>query len=325
LAYIASSIETLVSVVIGDGEREVVFFWSALVGGELFVAIPLWLIWKRQFADQGPMLALLQHAARQGFQWTRLTTSLCRSAVCGVCACVPLLASNVMVFASQSDAKRLWHSRFKLLGSLAQCLCLVWFIGHVWLVRLACHLHQFDMLCYTQALSSAMELTVPIIDCATALTKIEGHITTRLMYSSKTWVRTVLLCTVFLVLTAGMSTLILFSSPNLGTEAISLLSGLATVSSLTAIALTHSLASLNLFFHERVLRHLNTPVLLHTAQRLFGQQMLNHLKELDWGFKFGRSTICFDSAQKVVFALTITAATSVSKVITARTVPALTS
>merc|ERR1712187_285650 len=66
-------------------------------------------------------------------------------------------------------------------------------------------------------------------------------------------------------------------------------------------------------FEYDVLRALNNPLVVNRAQRHFGQQLLSHLRTLDWGFRFGGTVINAKLVMNVVMALTITMVTTVSQ------------
>merc|ERR1712218_265159 len=66
-------------------------------------------------------------------------------------------------------------------------------------------------------------------------------------------------------------------------------------------------------FEVEVLRALNDPVLLKGSQQHFGQQLLAHLRTLDWGFRIGGAVFKTRPFMRVGAALLITSITAVMR------------
>merc|ERR1712113_1226368 len=88
---------------------------------------------------------------------------------------------------------------------------------------------------------------------------------------------------------------------------------LLVVSMFLLLVLSAPLAAVAETFEYDVLRALNNPSVLKHAQQHFGQQLLAHLRTLDWGFRFGGAVINNRMAVHVATALVITTVTAVSQ------------
>merc|ERR1712060_147025 len=63
-------------------------------------------------------------------------------------------------------------------------------------------------------------------------------------------------------------------------------------------------------FEYDVLRALNRPEVVRSAQRHFGQQFLSHLKTLEWGFRAGGTVISMRIIAQFFMGLIITVSTA---------------
>merc|ERR1712228_1121841 len=79
------------------------------------------------------------------------------------------------------------------------------------------------------------------------------------------------------------------------------------------ILLSAPLAAVAETWEYDVLRALNNPSALHHAQRHFGEQLLDHLRTLDWGFRVGGTVINNRMVVQIATALIITSVTAVSQ------------
>merc|ERR1712060_893681 len=75
---------------------------------------------------------------------------------------------------------------------------------------------------------------------------------------------------------------------------------------LCALCLTYPLALVAETVEYDVIRALNTPAILRQAQKHLGQQMLPHLTNLEWGFRFGGAVINTRIVMQVACALAVT-------------------
>merc|ERR1711920_427826 len=85
------------------------------------------------------------------------------------------------------------------------------------------------------------------------------------------------------------------------------------ISSSLVLVLSAPLAIVAETFEYDVLRALNNPSVLKHAQQHFGQQLLAHLRTLDWGFRVGGTVINNKMVVNVATALVITSVTAVSQ------------
>ena len=68
-------------------------------------------------------------------------------------------------------------------------------------------------------------------------------------------------------------------------------------------------------FEYDVFRALNSPAVVRSSQRYFGQQFLSHLKNLEWGLRCGGTVINMRLVMNVLLGLLITLATAVSQAV----------
>merc|ERR1712100_1008146 len=77
-------------------------------------------------------------------------------------------------------------------------------------------------------------------------------------------------------------------------------------------ALIFPLAKVAESFEYDALRIVNTPEVLHHAQRLYGQTLLAHVQLLNWGFRIGGLAINMRMGVQVIMALAVTTLATVS-------------
>ena len=183
-------------------------------------------------------------------------------------------------------------------------------IGLHALVFLVSKLHEHDITCYAGAIVKAM----PRADSSVvmpSLTKLEFTVTARLRYASSTWVRFIVLeISVFGILALVACTRLLFSEAT--STAYGWISILVVTSSLVLV-LAAPLAAVAQTFEYDVFRALNNPSVLKHAQQHFGEQLLDHMRTLDWGFRVGGTVINNKMVSQVATALVITSVTAVSQ------------
>merc|ERR1711974_179652 len=75
------------------------------------------------------------------------------------------------------------------------------------------------------------------------------------------------------------------------------------------------LANVAEVFEFEVVRYLNTPSLLRHSLNYFDDQLLPHLRYLEWGFRFGGTLITPGIVGVILTALVLTIVTTVSQVI----------
>merc|ERR1712039_136456 len=90
---------------------------------------------------------------------------------------------------------------------------------------------------------------------------------------------------------------------------------LAVATATFIVQATWPLAMVAETFDYDVLRALNNPLILHEAQRVFGQQVLSHLVALDWGLRFCGTTITTRFVVNIVLGLVIAMTTSLSQAV----------
>merc|ERR1711920_1118392 len=83
-----------------------------------------------------------------------------------------------------------------------------------------------------------------------------------------------------------------------------------------AFCLTYPLALVAETIEYDVLRALNTPTILRQAQNHIGQQMLPHLINLEWGFRFGGCVINTKIVMHIACALAITLLSTFTRALT---------
>merc|ERR1711990_633838 len=79
------------------------------------------------------------------------------------------------------------------------------------------------------------------------------------------------------------------------------------------VILAAPIAAVSETFEYDVLRALNDPLVMNRAQRYFGQQMLTHVRTLDWGFRVGGTVINVRLIMNIVTAMAITLVTTLSQ------------
>jgi len=262
-----------------------------LVTFHMLVALPLWVTWKRQLSCTGTVLGLFHYAAKMGHAWSKLIASLKKAVFLLILLCGGTFTWYVSQWKDDELTIHISESSTHIVivlytglywgGVISQFLCFSWFVGHVWLVSVASGLHIFQFQCYSQAITRALSTDASPHDIAVAVERIEKRIGRHLRDASHTWVRVVLFCAGTLFACFGVSSLFLARSEKL--QAIRV-SGLALVSAFTGFCgclLALPLANVSTHFHEDVVRYLNTPTRLKCAQRVFGQQFIAHVGNLD--------------------------------------------
>jgi len=265
------------------------------------------------------MIALFQHLANRGYQWSNVNRSFYTCMVSILCVSSFTLAYHLYALSQLSkwyvilllkgpnaEVLTTLYAALSICGAVSQVLCFAWFAGYIWLSMIVCSLHRFDLTCYEKAVSRALESVASPSYCSLVLLKIEGHITQRLQHASETWVSVVVRSICVLWACFGLGVAGLISLPRKQPRTVVPNAMIAAVCAITGIVLAYPLASLNVFFDVHVRRSLNNPQILHSAQRIFGQQFLVHVKELDWGFRIGSNTINMNGIAKVALALFIT-------------------
>merc|ERR1712228_828459 len=144
-----------------------------------------------------------------------------------------------------------------------------------------------------------------------SLRKLEFTVSARLRYASTTWVRfTMLEILLFgIVALVACSRLLLSDTSSFTSGWIMIL----VTTSLLVLVLSGPLAAVAETFEYDVLRALNNPSVIKHSQQHFGQQLLAHLRTLDWGFRFGGAVINNRMVVHVATALVITTVTAVSQ------------
>jgi hypothetical protein len=275
---------------------------------------PAFYVWTRQFSRTGAMMALLQQMCDRGFQWE----SLRFSALLAWCAPV-IIAFSKGVYGSLQMMSVLHDSNntavriMFFLGIPMNFIFTSVGIGIHALVFLASKLHEHDLMCYAGAMVKAM----PSADSSLvtrSLKKLEFTVSARLRYASTTWVR----FTVLEIILSGMWALAACARLLMAHEQVSTRSTygwimILVVASSFVLVLSAPLAAVAETFEYDVLKSLNNPSVLKHAQQHFGQQLLAHLRTLDWGFRVGGTVISNRMVVNVATVLVITSVTAVSQ------------
>merc|ERR1712217_778068 len=80
-----------------------------------------------------------------------------------------------------------------------------------------------------------------------------------------------------------------------------------------ALSLATPLAATAETFDFDVPRNLNNPLVMQKAQKHFGQQLLNHIITLEWGFRFGGTVITVQMVRDIITAMCLAMVTTVSQ------------
>merc|ERR1712217_257588 len=80
-----------------------------------------------------------------------------------------------------------------------------------------------------------------------------------------------------------------------------------------ALSLATPLAATAETFDFDVLRALNNPLVMQKAQKHFGQQLLNHIILLEWGFRLGGTVITVKMVRDIITAMCLAMVTTVSQ------------
>merc|ERR1711953_1458107 len=105
----------------------------------------------------------------------------------------------------------------------------------------------------------------------------------------------------------------LFVTSDMGTGLVLNTSCRLTAMCIGIFVLVFPVAAVAETFEYDVLRALNNPLVCNRAQRHFGQQLLAHLRTLDWGFRFGGTVINAKLVMNIGMALIISIVTTVSQ------------
>lgn len=278
-----------------------------------------------QLAREGACFALMEQMAKKQFMWNHMISRLHR-------AFFKMLLLNVILCSSFAYSWQSGTNTFQILqndqslaafanvGAMVDCVALPFgcfltclFLLFLWTFELFAQLHRHDLLWYASALSETLERSDPRNDPLPALKMLEQLVGAHLRHASDTWVYQVLrnIGTFGVVIAVLVSHLL---SGNVD-QSIVLLNVWLLLGSLLAIyGNAFPLASVAETFDYDVLRALNNPIVLHHAQKYFGQQFLAHLHTLHWGFRIGGVVINKDGVAKVIGAVAIacTVATSQS-------------
>jgi hypothetical protein len=264
------------------------------------------------------MMALLQQMCDRGFQWENLRFSA------SLAWCAPLIiAFSKGVYGSvrfmtvlHGDPNRaVWIIFF--LGIPMDFIFTSVGIGIHALVFLVAKLHEHDLTCYAGAMVKAMpraDSSVVVL----SLRKLEFTVSARLRYASTTWVR----FTVLEIILSGIWALFACTRLLLSEETTASTHGwimILVIASFFVLVLSAPLAAVAETFEYNVLEALNNPSVLKHAQQHFGQQLLPHLRTLNWGFRVGGMVINNKMVVQVATALVITSVTAVSESVVAIT------
>jgi hypothetical protein len=250
------------------------------------------------------MLSLMRQMTLQGYPWEStirgLVVSISIAVLFGLVvsgfSILPMLqgkaAWQVILASPQSTVDLLLGYSLKVLGFasafvagplivVVSCVC-------VWLLWLSTHLHEYDLVCYAAALHCSMlEDDASAPDPVPLLEQVEEAITVRLRLASESWVGSISrvagsaavvcllhICYFFTVDPAALSS---------GTM-LQLIFWAATSFAIPFI-LVMPMANVAETFQWDVIKVLNTPLMVQRSQKYFGQQFLEHITTVDWGFR----------------------------------------
>merc|ERR1711920_1172133 len=256
----------------------------------------------------GSTMALLQQVCKRGFPWENVR----------IAAFVAWCFPGIVVILRAMYSARVTLQEVK--GDSKMAVSVIFFlripmditftfagIGIHAMVFLVSKLHEHDLMCYAGAMNKA----VPRDDSSVvvpSLRKLEFTISARLRHASTTWVR----FTVLEILLFGTWALVACARLLLS-ETSSSSGGWIAILVLTSslvLVLSAPLAAVAETFEYAVLRALNNPSVLHLAQQHFGEQLLDHLRALDWGFRVGGTVINNKMVAQVALAMVITSVTA---------------
>lgn len=305
------------------------FIEFGLLAYQLLAALPLWLLWKKELSSNGTLLRFIQSLGKWNFPWDNFSPKLTACGIASVSVAgisfmshvSARLAGQTLTGQAHDSSSGQYSNLFQALhildlcGMCGQMVILAAFTCHIWVLGMICSLHKHELLSYTRAMTKCLIAPAPDLRLVRALGKLETHITARLNRASETWLGPIM-CIVGILwskLLAGCA--VMLSANHRSNSFISTVLLYCVLNAAGGILLLYHLGKIDMAFEKDVCRALNNAHLLHLAQKTFGQQLLAHVKGLNWGLKLTKSNISVDGVSRLAVALTLGIMTMLARVV----------
>jgi len=286
-------------------------------------------IWRKQFANNGAAMLLLQRLLKRPYPWYSLKSKawiFWITAPCFVMVSILRDAINLMTIRDSYEFVKFFEPKLKFLGETAApyiintiivfgdlSIAFLFFlvIGHIWVCHFACEAHCMNMKRYAGAVVRAVQGDLDMKKVVSAFSELEKTISYDLLHASQTWVAYIvsMITGVGVILLVGIALLLKDVTKGPAAASVHMLISIVILCSLFVFSSSWPLVMVRASYETDVRRSLNCPQVMRDATELFSSQLLDHLHYLNWGFEVGgvvlSVSIFTDFGKNVVLALCV--------------------